>query len=114
MKYFCKISGLQDFSPDYNCYDVICIQWVTGYLTDDDFIAFLKRCKKGLKDNGIIFVKDNLSYEETVIDNNDGSVTRPRQLLINIFKKANLEVIGERKQYKFPKGLYEVKMFALR
>lgn len=83
-------------------------------MTDDDFISFLKRCKKGLKDNGIIFVKDNLSHEETDIDNEDGSVTRPYQLLLNIFKKANLEVLAERKQYKFPKGLYEVKMFALR
>lgn len=109
-----SVLGLQDFSPKEKYYDVIWVQWVTGHLTDDDFVSFLIRCKNGLRGNGMIFVKDNLSYEETEIDNEDGSVTRPRQLLLNIFQKANLQLLGERKQYKFPKGLFEVKMFALR
>ncbi|XP_054718323.1 N-terminal Xaa-Pro-Lys N-methyltransferase 1-like [Uloborus diversus] len=106
-------SGLQDFAPEEKVYDVIWCQWVTGHLTDDDFIAFLKRCKKGLKENGIIVVKDNLSSDEIDTDHVDGSVTRPRDLLLTLFKKADLQLLAERKQYKFPRGLYEVKMFAL-
>ncbi|XP_035232170.1 N-terminal Xaa-Pro-Lys N-methyltransferase 1-B-like isoform X2 [Stegodyphus dumicola] len=105
---------LQDFIPDEKHYDVIWCQWVTGHLTDDDFVSFLKRCKNGLKDNGIIVIKDNLSSGEIDTDHEDGSVTRPRELLVSLFKRANLTLLAERKQYKFPKGLYQVKMFALR
>lgn len=85
-----------------------------GYLKDDDFISFLQRCKKGLKQNGLIVIKDNISSADLEIDHEDGSVTRPRTDLLNLFTKAQLELVAERKQYKFPKGLYEVKMFALR
>ncbi|GBM05348.1 N-terminal Xaa-Pro-Lys N-methyltransferase 1-B [Araneus ventricosus] len=107
-------SGLQDFVPDENCYDVIWIQWVIGYLTDDDLGSFLKRCKKGLKENGIVVIKDNISSYDTDMDHEDGSVTRPRQDILDLASKAGLELLAERKQYKFPKGLYEVRMFALR
>ena len=30
-------------------YDVIWAQWVLLYLTDEDLVAFLQRCKKGLR-----------------------------------------------------------------
>ncbi|CAL1269384.1 unnamed protein product [Larinioides sclopetarius] len=108
------LTGLQDFVPDENCYDVIWIQWVIGYLADDDFISFLKRCKKGLKENGIVVIKDNISSCDTDVDHEDGSVTRPRQDILDVVSEAGLELLAERKQYKFPKGLYEVRMFALR
>lgn len=38
--------GLQDFTPKPAQYDIIWVQWVIGHLTDDDFIAFFKRCQK--------------------------------------------------------------------
>ncbi|XP_023209798.1 N-terminal Xaa-Pro-Lys N-methyltransferase 1-B-like isoform X2 [Centruroides sculpturatus] len=107
--------GLQDFVPEPNTYDVVWCQWVTGHLTNDHFITFLKRCKASLRKNGVIVIKDNLSStDEVEMDNQDSSVTRPRSLLLKLFKDAGLELLAERKQYKFPKGLYEVKMFALR
>ncbi|GFQ99276.1 n-terminal Xaa-Pro-Lys N-methyltransferase 1-B [Trichonephila clavata] len=106
--------GLQDFVPDENCYDVIWIQWVLGYLTNDDVVSFLERCKKGLKENGIIVIKDNVSSSGTDMDHDDGSVTRPRKDIIELATKADLKVLAEKKQYKFPKGLYEVRMFAFR
>ncbi len=40
-----QITGLQNFTPEPNAYDIIWIQWVTGHLTDEDFIAFMTRCK---------------------------------------------------------------------
>ncbi|GIX78443.1 n-terminal Xaa-Pro-Lys N-methyltransferase 1-B [Caerostris darwini] len=106
--------GLQEFKPDENCYDVVWIQWVIGYLKDEDLISFLSRCKRSLKSNGIIVIKDNISSYETDVDHEDGSVTRPREDILQLTKKADLELLAERKQYKFPKGLYEVKMFAFR
>ncbi|XP_076352072.1 N-terminal methyltransferase [Tachypleus tridentatus] len=107
--------GLQDFTPVVRKYDVIWCQWVTGHLTDTDFVSFLSRCKKGLKKNGLMIIKDNLtSSKEVDDDNQDSSVTRPRELMVKLFEEAGCSLIAERKQYKLPRGLYEVKMFALR
>lgn len=36
--------SLHVFEPNPNTYDLIWVQWVTGHLTDKDFIKFLKRC----------------------------------------------------------------------
>lgn len=43
--FYCK--GLQDFVFEYK-YDCIWIQWVSSHLTDDDFVAFLKKCSESL------------------------------------------------------------------
>lgn len=37
--------GLQDFKSENNIYDLIWVQWVSGHLTDDDFIKFLTECR---------------------------------------------------------------------
>ena len=45
--------GLQDFVPSpATRYAVVWIQWVLNYLTDDDLVAFLIRCKNSLQPNG--------------------------------------------------------------
>jgi len=108
--------GLQEWTPDPEVkYDCIWCQWVTGHLTDEDFVQFLLRCRTALKENGIIVIKDNTtSSDECDADTTDSSVTRPNWLLLEIFRKADLTVICDRKQYKMPKGLYPVKMFALK
>ncbi|KAJ9592648.1 hypothetical protein L9F63_015685, partial [Diploptera punctata] len=108
-------SGLQDFKPEAHRYDVIWCQWVLGHLTDEDFIAFFKSCSNGLKSNGIIVVKENLTSSNKVeVDKEDSSVTRPVSLMKKLFKKAGLHCIKEQKQSNFPQGLYTVKMFALK
>ena len=90
-------------------------QWVLGHLTDDHLVEFFKRCVKGLKSNGVIVVKENLtSGEEVEMDEEDSSVTRPEELVKQIFQRAGLIIIMELKQQKMPKGLYPVKMFVLR
>ena len=106
--------GLQNFVPLDCHYDVIWCQWVLGHLTDDHLIGFFKRCLKGLKPNGFVIVKENItSSGETEMDDEDSSVTRPLSLLKEIFKKAGMEVVQEFDQKKMPQGLYPVKMFAL-
>ena len=70
-------TGLQEWTPEEGKYDVIWIQWVVGHLTDADLISFLKRCKAGLKPNGVICVKENaVSATAFVVDNEDSSITR--------------------------------------
>lgn len=108
-------TGLQDFKPAPHTYDVIWCQWVLGHLTDEDFVAFFKSCKNGLKSNGIIVVKENLTSSDKVeVDKEDSSVTRPISLMRKLLKKAGLHCIKEQKQSNFPRGLYTVKMFALK
>lgn len=102
--------------PESRKYDLIWTQWVTGHLTDDHYVEFLKKCQSLLnKPHGLLIIKDNhTSSDEADADTLDSSVTRPYWLLIDIFKKAGMTLVAERRQYKFPKGLYPVKMFALR
>nr|CAI5823920.1 unnamed protein product [Callosobruchus analis]CAI5850837.1 unnamed protein product [Callosobruchus analis] len=107
--------GLQDFEPVPNKYDLIWIQWVVGHLTNEDLVDFLKRCRNGLKENGMIILKENVtSSNEVELDRNDSSVTRPMYLLREIIKEADLECYRVTKQHDFPKALYSVYMFILK
>jgi len=112
-EFFC--SGLQNVTPKPKTYDVIWCQWVLGQLTDTHLIEFFKRCTTGLKPNGIIVVKENItSSGEVEMDDIDSSVTRPDGRFHYIFDASNLEVIRELQQKKFPQELYNVKMYAMR
>lgn len=110
--YFC--CGLQDFVPQDGRYDVIWIQWVIGHLTDDHLVEFLRRCRGGLRPNGLIIVKDNVSYEGVVPDEVDSSVCRDLTLLRGLVKRAGLSIVYEEQQMNFPKEIYQVHTLALR
>lgn len=112
-KFIC--CGLQNFTPEPGTYDIIWCQWVLGQLMDIHLIEFLKRCGVGLKTNGMIVVKENITSSGKVErDEIDSSVTRPNSHFHYIFRKANLDVIRETPQRQFPKELYTVQMFALK
>ncbi|KAI7813409.1 N-terminal Xaa-Pro-Lys N-methyltransferase 1 isoform X1 [Triplophysa rosa] len=110
--YFC--CGLQDFNPQPECYDVIWIQWVIGHLTDDHLVEFLRRCRSGLRPNGLIVVKDNVAYEGVIPDVVDSSVCRDLNLLRSIVSRAGLNIIYEEQQQNFPEEIYQVHTLALR
>ncbi|XP_028613341.1 alpha N-terminal protein methyltransferase 1B [Grammomys surdaster] len=105
--------SLQEFTPHLGRYDVIWIQWVSGYLTDKDLLAFLSRCRDGLKENGIIILKDNVAREGCIFDLSDSSVTRDMDILRSLFRKSGLVVLGQEKQEGFPEQCVPVWMFAL-
>jgi len=106
-------TGLQDFSPEHDRYDVIWCQWVLSHLTDDDLVSFLKRCKCALRPNGLICVKENVSREDYLVDSKDSSVIRSDELWRRLFAKANMRVVKEAEQFGFPDELLTVKMYAL-
>jgi len=111
------LSSLQAFTPEPGrIYDIIWVQWVTGYLTDKELVDFLLRISRILHPtHGIIVVKDNTTRgEEVDTDVADSSVTRPKIQMIRIFGEASLSILLEKRQAKFPRGLYPVYMWALK
>ena len=109
--YFC--CGLQNFTPEPGRYDVIWSQWVLGHLYDDDLVAFFQRCKAGLSPNGIMVVKENVSNDSVNFDDNDSSMTRPKDDLVHLMLKSGFKILHDEKQKHFPKEIFGVWMFAL-
>jgi len=56
--YYC--SSIQNFNFSKQ-YDVIWIQWVVIYLSDEDFVSFFVKARAALTENGIIVLKDNFA-----------------------------------------------------
>ncbi|XJO71568.1 hypothetical protein BDV3_001058 [Batrachochytrium dendrobatidis] len=102
--------GLQEFSPEEGQYDLIWCQWVLGHLKDDDLVSFFQRCKKGLKPNGMIGVKENIAHQGILIDKEDSSMTRCEEILVEIMHRAGLTIVKQETQSGFPKELFAVKM----
>lgn len=111
-RFFC--TGLQDFQPKADSYDIIWMQWMIGYLTDDDLVEFLKRCVTALRKGGIVVVKDNTCEKEAfVVDRADASTTRSLPYIIAIAELAGLRVVYQRYQEGFPTDIFPVPMIAL-
>jgi hypothetical protein len=122
------VEGLQTFEPYENYYDLIWIQWVIGHLTDEDCVKFFQRCKvslfeliiriqfqNGLTKNGCIVLKENhASGTKRDFDEIDFSWTRTKAEFLSLFEEAGLDVVYEQKQQNFPKGMYQVYMYALK
>ncbi|XP_058791828.1 N-terminal Xaa-Pro-Lys N-methyltransferase 1 [Phymastichus coffea] len=105
--------GLQDFCPEPKKYDVIWCQWVLGHLNDEDLIKFFQNCRQGLKKNGILIVKENVTTSnKKEIDKEDSSCTRPKAELLEVIEKSGFKVVREERQCHMPDGLYPVYMFA--
>ena len=110
------VSGLEVWQPEER-YDLVWAQWCLGYLTDVQLIGFLKRCKESLTTDGWIVVKENLSNDidgNDAFDETDSSVTRTHEKFQYWFKEADLRLLKTETQRGFPKGLYPVRMYALR
>jgi protein N-terminal methyltransferase len=97
-------------------YDLIVIQWAAIYLTDDDFVNFLRHCAQALRPGGIVFFKENCTGEKTkdfVVDCDDSSLTRSDAHYKLIFARAGVTLVKEEYQKAWPKNLFPVKMYAL-
>lgn len=109
----CFVSSLQAFNFDGAPYDAIWIQWVLLYLVDSDLIAFLKRAKKALAPNGVIFIKENHTRSGFFVDKDDNSITRSDTHFRSIFESAGLKLLKSELQTDFPKELFPVSTYAL-
>jgi protein N-terminal methyltransferase len=96
-------------------YDVVVIQWVAIYLTDEHFASFLAKCKAALKPSGFIFFKENTNSRSSfVVDKEDSSLTRSDLHYKQIFAAAGVEIVTQTKQKEWPEDLFPVMMYALR
>nr|XP_008116029.1 PREDICTED: alpha N-terminal protein methyltransferase 1B isoform X1 [Anolis carolinensis] len=106
-------SSLQQFTPTPQKYDVIWIQWVSGNLTDKDLLGFFIRCQNGLKENGIIILKDNVARQGCVLDPLDSSVIRDLSILNSLIVKSGLTILRQEKQEGFPEQCVPIWMIAM-
>ncbi|XP_071769546.1 N-terminal Xaa-Pro-Lys N-methyltransferase 2 [Centroberyx gerrardi] len=110
--YYCF--NLQEFTPPSKKYDVIWMQWVACHLTDKDLMNFLIRCKKSLRPNGVIIMKDNMARQGCKLDPIDSSIIRHLDIMRDIIFKAGLEVLAVEKQEGFPEVIVPVWMVAMK
>ncbi|KAL4439667.1 hypothetical protein ABPG75_002668 [Micractinium tetrahymenae] len=111
--------GLEQHHPLAGRYDVIWLQWAALYLTDVDLIAFLQRSAAALKAGGMLFIKENVTDKGFIVDRSDASVTRnanhlSHQYYVQLFERAGLRMTHTALQKDFPKGLFKVRMYALK
>ena len=110
--------GLQDFRPPAGAaYAAVWVQWVLNYVTDADVVRFLRTAAAALaKHGGVVVVKESVAREETgfFADVSECSITRTERHFRSLFAEAGLEVVAAQLQPGMPRGLFAVRMFALR
>merc|ERR1712232_1040000 len=109
-------NSLQELPALPDTYDLIWIQWVLLYLTDEDLVAFLIHAKSALRPSGHIVVKENcmLNRSRGKVDLRDASLTRSDARFRELFAEANLTLVTSELQEEWPASLLPVMMYALR
>ena len=92
------------------------VQWVLNYVTDADVVSFLRTAAAALQPAAVVVVKESVAREETgfFADVSECSITRTELHFRALFAEAGLEVVAAQLQPGMPRGLFAVRMFALR
>jgi len=116
-KFIC--SSLEQFDIDLNTnsasnnintnikYDLIFIQWVLEYLTDDDLLSLLSKLKTVLNKEGEIVIKENVN-NNTIFINDEGSTIRTINKYNNIFVNSGYKVVYSEKVDYNREDLYDI------
>lgn len=124
-------AGMQDFRSDgtelltvdgdaVGCldgaYDAIWIQWTVGYLTDEDFVTFVRQCVRALRkaDDAYVVIKDNVARAGFIVDRDDSSIMRSHAYMGELFRRARVRVVKTVRQADFPRGIHPVRAYAVR
>ncbi|KAK8091986.1 hypothetical protein PG997_002347 [Apiospora hydei] len=102
-------------------YNLIWLQWCLGHLTDTQLVAFLRRCRDVLVSSSdsspapaIVVKENNATSDADLFDDLDSSVTRTDEKYHALFREAGLRLVRTELQNGLPKGLYPVRMYALK
>lgn len=115
----CVCASLQDaLRPSGSKYDVVWVQWVLNYLTDDDLVAFLERAAAALNlasPRCCIVVKETHVREGHAewLDEQDAGLCRTRAGFETLFERAGLVIRQQELEQGMPQGLLPVRMWAL-
>eukprot|EP00899_Mesostigma_viride_P004956 jgi/Mesvir1/14461/Mv05172-RA.2 len=74
---------------------------------------FCKPLQGGLKEGGMIIMKENNAKEGFIVDKDDSSITRSDAYFRDLFKQTPLKLVRSKVQRDFPKNLFTVRMYAL-
>ena len=106
--------GMEEFEFAQK-YDTIWIQWVIGYLTDNDLLAFLHKCKDNLNTNGVVVIKDNAcEHYGFILDKSDCSIARNVNYYNTIFNHAGYDVLLTERFKEFPEDAMPIMKFVIR
>lgn len=106
--------GMEEFEFQRK-YDTIWIQWVIGYLTDNDLLAFLEKCKKNLNPHGVVVIKDNACEQYGfILDKTDCSIARNIRYYNTIFQHAGYDVLLAERFKEFPDDAMPIMKFVIR
>ncbi|KAL4958099.1 AdoMet dependent proline di-methyltransferase-domain-containing protein [Aspergillus filifer] len=114
------ITGIEKWTPDEGKkYDLIWAQFCANYVTDEQLVAYLVRCRDALSESGFIVLKENVSTDpdgRDMFDEEDSSVTRTDGKFRGLIGRAGLNVMASEVQMGFPKefNLLPVRFYALR
>lgn len=109
-----------DGSTTSQKYNLIWLQWCVGHLTDTQLVAFLRRCRDVLaaatpdSPAAIVVKENNTTTAADLFDDLDSSVTRTDDKFRALFREAGLRLVRTELQNGLPKGLYPVRMYALK
>lgn len=100
-------------------YNLIWLQWCVGHLTDTQLVDFLRRCREVLVSSdspasAIVVKENNTTTAADLFDDLDSSVTRTDDKFRALFREAGLRLVRTELQNGLPKGLYPVRMYALK
>ena len=119
MKGVCEFETICCGSQEWNIdklYDCFWCQWILFFLTDNDAVEFLKRCKNHLRTNGFIIIKDNVASHDIFARRDqanwfpdDRAIARTYLHYKELFNLAELEVVFE----KFDEPTKEIEEFDL-
>ncbi|KAG8459832.1 hypothetical protein KFE25_014395 [Diacronema lutheri] len=101
-------------------YQLVWVQWVLNYLTDDDLVAFLRRAAAALAPaivgrGALIVVKETHVRHGTAqwVDEEDASLCRSQEQFEALFARAGLEVRAHELEHGMPAAMLPVRMWAL-
>ena len=112
--------GLQAFIFEQK-YDCIWVQWCLCYLTDEDCLSFLDRAREALVEcpdnpqkSGLLFVKENVTSENFLVDKDDNSIMRTTMQFTTMFEETGFTILSQFYQKGFPQELHKVSCYVLK
>ncbi|CAD8147577.1 unnamed protein product [Paramecium octaurelia] len=100
--------SVEEFEPQTH-YDCIWIQWISMYLTDQDFCNMLSKYKKSP-----IILKENISSQDYQYDEEDASITRSDRIYQNLIKQCGFQIMDQQFQEGLPNDIYKIKFYLLK